>query len=137
MRSVIPLLLVTATAACTAAPPPQAAAPDPRAQARLAQLVDGKVAGAPESCLPSWRTHRMTVIDDSTIVFQTTPARVWVQRTQNPCNLLSAGPYALVTRNTMGQLCRGDIAQVADTMNNTTVGSCVMGDFIPYVTPGA
>ena len=136
MRSVIPLLLIAATAGCTAAPPPQAA-PDPRAQARLTQLVAGKVAGAPISCLPSWRTHRMTVIDDSTIVFQDTPGRLWVQKTQNPCNLLSAGPYALVTRDTVGQLCQGDIAQVLDTMNRMTVGSCVMGEFIPYVSPGA
>jgi hypothetical protein len=30
-------------------------------------------------------------------------------------------------------LCRGDIGQVTDTLNHTTVGSCVMGDFIPYM----
>ena len=27
--------------------------------------------------------------------------------------------------------------QVVDTMSGTTVGSCVMGDFVPYARPGA
>jgi len=136
MRSVMSLVIVAAVAGCTA-PPPQAPMVDPKGQARLAQLLDGKVAGTPQSCLPSWRTHNMIAIDDSTLVFEDSPGRVWLQKPKNPCNLISMGPYALLTRDTIGQLCNGDIAQVVDTMNQTNVGSCVMGDFVPYVRPGA
>ena len=46
------------------------------------------------------------------------------------------GPW-LVTRDSIGQLCNGDIAQVVDTMSGSNVGTCVMGDFVPYVWPGA
>lgn len=137
MRNLIPLVMVAAVAGCTAQPPPQAALADPRAQARLAQMLDGKVAGQPQSCLPSYRADNMTVIDDRTIVFRDSPSRVWVMHPQNECNLLSAGPYALVTRTSTAQLCRGEIGQVVDTMSGTTVGSCVMGDFVPYARPGA
>ena len=137
MRNIIPLALAAAVAGCNVAPPPQAALADPRAQTRLAQMLAGKVAGQPQSCLPTYRADRMTVIDDRTIVFQDSPSRVWVMHPQNECNLLSAGPYALVTRTTTTQLCRGEIGQVVDTMSGTTVGSCVMGDFVPYVRPGA
>lgn len=137
MHTVLPLTMMAILAGCTVAPPLAPAALDAKQQSRLAQLVGGKVAGTPQSCLPNWRTHDMTAIDDMTLVFRESPGRVWVQRPQNPCNLLSAGPYALVTRNSTGQLCRGDIGQVVDTMSGTNVGSCVMGDFVPYVRPGA
>jgi len=137
MRSVIPILMAAAIAGCAPPPPAQVAAANARSQARLAQLLAGKVAGAPQSCLPPYRNNNMIVIDDSTIAFRDGPTRVWVMRTRSPCNLLSAGPYALVTRPVGGMgLCRGDIGQVADTLSHTTVGSCVMGDFVPYTVPG-
>lgn len=137
MRSVLSLIFVPVLAACAAAPPPQAAPLDAKQQSRLAQLLGDKVAGTQRSCLPNWRTHDMVAIDDSTLIFRESPGRVWLQKPKNPCNLLSMGPYALVTRSSIGQLCNGDIAQVIDTMSRTNVGSCVMGDFTPYTRPGA
>lgn len=137
MRTIVPLLAAAALGGCMAAPPPGAAIVDPKAQTRLAELLAGKVAGQPQSCLPSWRTHDMAVIDDRTIVFRETAGRAWVMHPQNDCNLLSAGPYALVTRTSTTQLCRGDIGQVVDTLSGAMVGSCVMGDFVPYTRPGA
>ena len=49
------------------------------------------------------------------------------------CDRLGGGSYALVTRSTSTSLCSGDIAQVVDTANGFTVGSCVLGDFVPFV----
>ena len=40
-------------------------------------------------------------------------------------------------RTARPDLCRGDIAQVVDTLNRFPIGSCVFGDFVPYVTPGS
>lgn len=136
MRSVVPLLMISALAGCAAAPPPPQPL-TPKAQNRLAQLLGDKVAGRPQSCLSSWRSYDMVAIDDSTLIFRESPGRVWLQKPKNPCNQISMGPYALVTRDTIGQLCNGDIAQVVDTMSRTNVGSCVMGDFVPYTRPGA
>lgn len=137
MRNIIPLIIGTAVAGCAMAPQPATVALDPQSQTRLAQLIGGKVAGAPQSCLPNWRTRDMRIISDDTIVFRESPNKVWVQKTQSPCNRLSAGSYALVTRTITNQLCRGDIAQVVDPLNRFTVGSCVMGDFTPYTRPPA
>jgi hypothetical protein len=50
------------------------------------------------------------------------------------CSGLGSGHYALVTKQ-YGQLCRGDIGQVMDLSTGMHVGSCVMGDFVPYVSP--
>ena len=76
--------------------------------------------------------------DDSTVAFRTGPSRVYVARMAGGCtNLASGGPYALVTRQmSTNSLCHGDIAEVVDTMAHVTVGSCVFGDFVPYVRQG-
>ena len=137
MRKAISFTIVAALAGCAAGPPQQVAPLNAKQQSRLTELLGDKVAGTPQSCLPNWRTHDMVAIDDSTLIFRESPGRVWLQKPKNPCNQLSLGPYALVTRDTIGQLCNGDIAQVIDTMSGANVGSCVMGDFIPYTRPGA
>lgn len=136
MRSFIPLIALGAIAGCTTAPPPPPG-PDPQAQMRLNQILAGKVAGAPQSCLANWRAQNMVVIDDNTIVFRESSARVWVQKPRNPCDRLSNPSYALVTRTITNQLCSGDIAQVVDPSANIMVGTCVIGDFVPYVRSGA
>lgn len=131
MRKVTPLLVIAALSACTtAAAPPQA---NLRGQRTLAQWLAGTVAGRPQNCLPNWRQRDMLVADDSTIAFRESPGHIWVERTRSPCDMLSGpGPYALVTRTTSSSLCSGDIGEVVDTMSGTTVGSCSMGEFVPY-----
>lgn len=136
MRNILFPLVAVALAGCAMAPQPTAVM-DERAQARLSQLLAGKVAGPPQSCLPGYRSRDMVVIDDRTIAFRESPGRVWVMNPRNACNLLSSGPHALVTRTPTTQMCSGDIGQVVDTLSGATVGSCVMGDFIPYTRPGA
>lgn len=137
MRSMIPLTMMAMVAGCTAGPPPAPVALDAKQQSRMAQLLGGKVAGPPQTCLPNWRTRDMIVIDGSTIIFRESANRVWVQKPLSPCDRLGAPSYALVTRSTVNQLCRGDISEIVDTTANFAVGSCVMGDFVPYTRPGA
>ena len=137
MRSIVPFILMAATLAGCAAPSPRASAmAQAKAQAKLNQLLAGKVPGRPQACLASYRANDMIVVDDYTIAFRDGTNRVWINKPAGGCNLLSAGPYALVTRNTGGMgLCRGDIGRVVDTLSHSTVGSCVMSDFMPYMTP--
>ena len=128
---IVPILLVgSLLAACSTAPQPVRSA---KAEQRYQELLAGKVAGTPQSCLPSYRSNDMVVIDDNTVLFREGSNRTWVNRLQSGCSNLGSGHYALVTRTYGGAgLCRGDIAQVADVQNGITVGSCVLGDFVPY-----
>ena len=73
----------------------------------------------------------MVVIDDDTILYRD-GRTTYVNKPLGSCNLLSRGSYALVTRSQGSQLCRGDIATVTDVTSGTTVGSCALGDFVPY-----
>jgi hypothetical protein len=119
-------------ASCTGVPEvPTRSAEGERA---LQLALQGKVAQPPISCLPSYQSGDMKTIDESTILFRQGSSRAWVAHMQGPCTGLAGGHYALVTRQFGGQgMCRGDIAQVVDTLNRIPVGSCVFGDFIPYV----
>ena len=132
---VIPILTAAgALASCTMS----AAPPSVQSQREFQQLLYGKVAQRPISCLPHYLSNDMRVIDDDTIAFRNGSSRVYVAHMQGGCNGLAAGHNALVTHQYgNAELCRGDIARVVDTMNGFTVGSCVFGDFTPFVRPGA
>lgn len=133
------MLLVAAAAAgsCTVAPPYESQAQVARSQAKFAQLTEGKVAGAPVSCLPSYRMNDMTVIDDGTLAFGNGSSLVYINHMSGgPCTNLQGGNNTLVTKTSSSTLCRGDIAQVVDLTARIPVGSCVFGDFVPYKRVG-
>jgi hypothetical protein len=140
MRGISLLLLVATLGSCAAAPPGPPAPRSPKNESRFQELTSGKVAQPPVNCLPLNRTllNDMTIIDDNTVVFRLNSSRVYVAHMQGGCANIGVGPYALVTRQVgTATLCRGDIAEVVDTMAHQTVGSCVFGDFTPYVRPGS
>jgi hypothetical protein len=101
------------------------------AQATYDRLTAGKSPGPAAKCLPLQRSNDMVVIDDDTILYRD-GRTTYVNKPLGSCNLLSRGSYALVTRSQGSQLCRGDIATVTDVTTGTTVGSCALGDFVPY-----
>ena len=135
MRVISVLMAGAVLASCTTGPPePTRSA---QKQQEFQQLLNGKVAQGSVSCLPHYRSGDMRIIDDQTIAFRDGSSRVYVNHMQGACNNLGFGNYALVTRQFgTADLCRGDIARVVDVMNGFTVGSCVFGDFVPYVRPG-
>jgi len=133
MRTISILLAAAGLSSCMGGPPQPSPAQVAQSQAKFAQLTAGKVAGAPLSCLPSYRSNDMIVIDDDTIAFRNGPSRVYINHMQGGgCLNIEGGRNALVTRTPGPNLCRGDIAQVVDFGARIPVGSCVFGDFVPY-----
>ena len=136
MRGLTIALLASALAACTTAPP-EPALRSADAEAHLQKLLAGKTAGAPVSCLPSWKADDMIVVDDNTVVFRDSSNRVYVNNFRGGgCSNLGSGWYTLLTRRTGGSLCSGEIAQVIDVNTGMTVGSCSFGEFVPYTRAG-
>ena len=133
MRSMSLLLMAAALGGCATAPEPVRTA---EAEAHLDRLIAGKVASKPISCLPHYRSNDMVVIDDGTVVFKNGRTVYRNDFMGGSCSNLGRGHYALVTRTSGGSgLCRGDIAEVRDVTAGITVGSCVLGDFVPYSPP--
>lgn len=135
MRSLSVLLLGATVASCTAQPP--GPAPAPRNQERFQQLLAGKVAQQPQSCMSYSRNADMVVLDSTTVAYKLSSYKVYVAHLSPGCtNLDNPGPYALVTTQTVPSLCHGDIARVVDTTAGMTVGSCTFDSFVPYVRQG-
>ena len=132
MRSMSLLLITAALGACAAGPPPVRTA---EAEAKLDRLIAGKVASQPISCLPHYRSNDMVVIDDSTVVFKNGRTLYRNDFQGGSCSNLGRFNYALVSRISGTVLCRGYIAEIRDMSAGITVGSCVLGDFVPYSPP--
>ena len=132
MRSISLMLLAATLGACTTGPEPGRSAD---AQAHLDKLLAGKAPAKAVDCLPHYRANDMVVIDDHTVVFKNGRTVYRNDFQGGVCSNLGRGGYALVTRTSSPGLCRGDIAEVRDTSSGMTVGSCVLGDFVPYTMP--
>jgi hypothetical protein len=136
MRALIPLMSAFALGSCMAGPPsPQAAAWDHQQALKDQQELDmrlaGRVAGPPTDCLPAHRANNQLNISDNTILFDYGNT---IYRNDPPggCPGLGSGQYALVLRPVGSSLCRGEIAQVKDTMSGMLRGTCTLGAFVPY-----
>ena len=135
MRVISLLVASGLLASCTTAPQPTQRSADKEAE--LAQLLAGKVAQRPISCLPHYPADDMRVIDENTVAFRDGARRTYVAHMNGGCSNLGNNSYALVTKKYgTADTCSGDIARVVDTLNGMTVGSCSFGEFTPYVAAG-
>ena len=129
MRGMSLLVLAAALGACSTGPQPGRS---PSADRELQRLLAGKVAGKPVACLSDLQTKSPTVIDDHTILYRDGPTYYRNDFRGGRCPGLSSGFNALLTKRFGGDLCSGDPAEVIETTNGFIVGSCLMGDFVPY-----
>jgi hypothetical protein len=107
-----------------------AAAPAPES---LDQLLAGRTAGPSVACV-SLRSLGGNRSVDGAIVFGDGNRRIYVNRPPQACPSLANG-RSLIVHTPTGQLCRGDIAVVADITSRSEIGACGLGDFTPYDRP--
>lgn len=123
MRNLIKTLalLVTATAASAASLPPGA---------KLARLLDGRVAGAPVSCINQRDIRSAEIIDDTAIVYRV-GAKLYVNRPRAGADWLDRDDI-LVTNTIGSQLCRVDMVRLIDRTSLFPSGFVSLGEFVPY-----
>jgi len=130
MRNVSLLLAAAAVAGCTTGQPMGRTA---EAEQHLDKLLAGREAGPAVDCVNTFRANDMITIDDNTVVFKEGSKFYRNDFKDSSCYGIGSGHYALVTKQYNGsRLCRGDIAKVQDISTGMVVGSCVLGDFVPY-----
>ncbi|RIV85843.1 hypothetical protein D2V07_11040 [Aurantiacibacter zhengii] len=98
-------------------------------EARLAEMVQGKTAGEPQSCIPALLDNRLTVIDETAVVYDAGNT-IYVARPENPRSLDEQD--ILVIERSGGQLCKQDIVRTVDRNFGFTTGAVFLGDFVPY-----
>ena len=129
------ILAVLGLAACTTAPPPPEAAV---AQHQLDTLLAGKVAGQPQTCIPTFQSGSPSLIAPGASAFTANPGKIYVSDIRGTgCEGFANPRYSLISTSHGTSLCSGDIVKVRDLQTGNMIGACSMGTFTPYTRPGA
>jgi hypothetical protein len=136
MKTIIMLLAAVLAAGCTHNGGPQASerarAQAAEDEAGLAAALSGRIAGPPQDCVDARDLGGNKSYGRGVILFGgRTDDVVYVNRPAAGCPGLDFG-WALKTRTTTTQLCRGDIVIVFDPVSGTEYGGCGLGEFTPY-----
>lgn len=124
------IALVLAAGAALAAAPALQAGEKVTGEAKLAKILEGRVAGEPVSCifLPSVRTAR--IVPKTAIVYEA-GSTIYVNRPVSGAEQLSRDDV-MVTHPTGSQLCNVDIVQLRNSSDHFWSGSVGLGQFVPY-----
>ncbi len=122
---IIGLTLVTALAACA----PQAPLPPSGPITEIA----GRVAGAPQRCVPTQQTQGLRIVNRTTLAYGS-GRTVWVNRMDPKCSGFSQWDL-LVVEPIGSQYCRGDLVRTVDPVSKIPGPACQLGDFVPYTKP--
>lgn len=128
MRHLIPTLLA---AAALATVPGAASAREKLApEDQLAKLLEGRVAGEPQNCIPLASARSSQVIDKTAIVYRI-GSTLWVNRPKGGAESLDDDDI-LVTKTTGSQLCSIDPVELRDRSSQMYSGFVSLGEFVPY-----
>lgn len=111
---------------------PAMAAPKKDPETRLAERLDGLVAGEPVKCIDLHHVRNTTIYDGTAIVFDA-GSTIYVNRPKNGGKSMRDDDV-MVTRTTTGRLCDVDVVQMHDS-GGFWNGVVFLGDFVPYKKP--
>lgn len=127
MRALLlgPVLVLAASCAT------HTAASSDRAQQRLAEALEGRVAGEPVNCIPASEGGGPDIIDSKTILYRQ-GNRLW--RNDLPDNCPFMRPNQILIVELWGSnLCRNDLVSVVERGGGSIpIGKCRLGQFTPY-----
>ena len=101
--------------------------------AKLAKLIDGRVAGEPVHCITLRNIRSTEIVDRTAIVYTMTNGTVYVNR-PNGASFLDDDSI-MVNKVYTSQLCNVDIVDLVDRSSRFHSGSVGLGDFVPYPRP--
>jgi hypothetical protein len=126
MRRIISLLVGAGLLATL----PAYAAPRLTGEAKLAKIIEGRVAGKPVDCV-NLRGIRSSQIIDKTAIVYDAGSTIYVNRPRAGAEDLDDRD-ALVTKTHSPQLCSIDVVHLYDTAARFQRGFVYLGEFVPY-----
>jgi len=100
-----------------------------KGEAELAKMLEGRVAGKPQSCISAILSNSLRIIDETAMVYEAGKT-IYVARPENPRSLDTDD--VLVIDRMGGQLCKQDIIRTVDRSSGFMTGVVFLGDFVPY-----
>ena len=131
-----PILAATAALTMLAAP---ASAQDyadrelTRGEAKLAEMLDGRVAGEPERCIRTIGSRNLTQIDETALVYKQ-GRTIWVNYTRTPGSI-DSNDIMVIRKFDGSSLCRTDQITTVERFGGFLSGVIFLDDFIPYRLP--
>jgi hypothetical protein len=98
-------------------------------EARLARMLEGRVAGEPVTCINAFRSNDIHVLEKVGIVYDAGNT-VYVARLTDP-DMIDAWDVPVIERFG-GQLCTTDIIRTVDRSSGFFTGAVFLEDFVPY-----
>ena len=99
-------------------------------EARLARMLEGRVAGEPVDCVDLRRVRSSSIIDDTAIVYDAGSV-VYVQRPRSGADSLSDWD-TMVNYPFGGRLCSIDTVRMIDPHSGMLRGIVFLDEFVPY-----
>ena len=121
--------VLAAMSAGLVASPVQARQPKLTGEAKLAQMLEGREAGKPVTCLPLGQSQEARIIDKTAIVYRF-GSTLYVNRPTNPTAL--DADDIMVTKTSLSSLCRLDTVELHDRTSHFYSGFVGLQDFVPY-----
>jgi hypothetical protein len=104
-----------------------------KGEARLARMLEGRVAGEPASCISAFNSNRVQVIEHVGIVYDN-GGTIWVARAKDP-KVLGRWDVPIFQRYG-SQLCTTDVLRTVDRSDGHFTGALFLHDFVPYTRQG-
>lgn len=103
-----------------------------KSEARLAELLKGRTAGEPQSCIPEFKSSQVEVLDGVALVYGIGKT-IYVAKPDRPSQM--QWDDVMVVNRTGGQLCNTDIIRTVDRLSGFTTGIVFLSKFVPYRKP--
>ncbi|GMN03510.1 hypothetical protein [Erythrobacter sp. MTPC3] len=97
---------------------------------KLAEMLEGRVAGEPKRCIRTRPNYRLRVIDETAYVYGSGNT-IYVQRTKDP-ERIDRDDILVSRRFNASQICKLDIVSTAERTLGIFTGNVFLDDFIPY-----
>ena len=104
-----------------------------KGEKRLAEMLEGRIAGEPESCINTFGQRSLITIDDTALVYKDGDT-IWVNYTRSP-GALNDRDYLVIERFSTSNLCRSDRVTTRSRTGNFFTGVVFLDDFVPYRLP--
>lgn len=98
-------------------------------EARLAEMLKGRTAGEPVTCIPAYQSNKLEVIEGVGLVYGAGET-IYVAKPTFPDSL--RWNDIVVIERTGGQLCYNDIIRTVDRTGGFTTGALFLSKFVPY-----
>jgi hypothetical protein len=104
---------------------------DADGEALLAEVLAGRIAGEPRSCVRSQDVRNTRSAGNNRILFDGPGRTVYVNHATGSCPRIQPW-HAIRLRTVSTSLCSGELIRVFDPQTGVEYGGCSLGEFVPW-----